>query len=117
MAKIVVTNRAHDEVLARLAAEHEVDANHGTEPWSRTQLMERLSDADALMVFMPDRIDSGILAAAARLKIVAGALKGYDNLDREACTAHGVWLSVVPDLLTAPTAEPDDRSGTQYSGW
>ena len=40
-----------------------------------------------------------------QLKIVACALKGYDNYDVEACTCAGVWLSIVPDLLTEPTAE------------
>jgi phosphonate dehydrogenase len=39
------------------------------------------------------------------LRIVAGALKGYDNFDVEACTRRGVWFTVVPDLLTEPTAE------------
>jgi phosphonate dehydrogenase len=36
---------------------------------------------------------------------VAGAFKGHDNVDVGACTRRGVWVSVVPDLLTAPTAE------------
>ena len=39
------------------------------------------------------------------LKIVAGALKGCDNFDVEACTRLGIWFTVVPDLLTEPTAE------------
>ncbi len=45
------------------------------------------------------------LAGCPRLKIVACALKGFDNFDVEACTAAGVWVTIVPDLLTAPTAE------------
>ncbi len=39
------------------------------------------------------------------LKIVAAALKGYDNFDVKSCTRRGVWFTTVPDLLTAPTAE------------
>ena len=54
---------------------------------------------------MPDRVDAAFLDACPRLKIVAGALKGCDNFDAEACAARGVWLTVVPDLLSAPTAE------------
>lgn len=57
------------------------------------------------MVFMPDRVDDRLLAAAPKLSIVAAALKGYDNIDVEACTGRGVWVSIVPDLLTVPTAE------------
>ena len=31
--------------------------------------------------------------------------QGFDNFDVDACTARGVWLTFVPDLLTVPTAE------------
>ena len=57
------------------------------------------------MVFMPDSIDESFLAACPRLKSVGAALKGYDNFDDEACTRRGIWLTIVPDLLTIPTAE------------
>ncbi len=62
-------------------------------------------DADALMVFMPDSLDEDFLRACPRLKIVAGALKGCDNFDVDACTRLGIWFTIVPDLLTEPTAE------------
>jgi phosphonate dehydrogenase len=54
---------------------------------------------------MNDRIDAEFVASCPRLKIVACALKGADNFDLESITAVGIWLSVVPDLLTEPTAE------------
>jgi phosphonate dehydrogenase len=37
--------------------------------------------------------------------MIACALKGYDNFDLAACRRHGVTVSIVPDLLIAPTAE------------
>ncbi|MCW3618652.1 hydroxyacid dehydrogenase, partial [Burkholderia cenocepacia] len=40
-----------------------------------------------------------------KLRVIGAALKGYDNFDVNACTRHGVWLTIVPDLLTIPTAE------------
>jgi phosphonate dehydrogenase len=57
------------------------------------------------MVFMPDRVDDRFLSASPNLSLVAAALKGYDNIDVEACSERGVWVSIVPDLLTVPTAE------------
>jgi phosphonate dehydrogenase len=62
-------------------------------------------DADALMVFMPDSLEAEFLRACPNLKIVAAALKGCDNFDVEACTRLGIWFTIVPDLLTEPTAE------------
>ena len=57
------------------------------------------------MVFMPDSLDDAFLAECPRLKIVAAALKGFDNFDVAACTRRGIWFTIVPDLLTEPTAE------------
>lgn len=102
---VVVTNWVHAEVLALLAATCVVDANPDRAPWPRAELLRRASAADALLAFMPDHVDTDFLAHCPRLRIVAGALKGYDNFDAAACAARGVWLTVVPDLLAAPTAE------------
>ena len=54
---------------------------------------------------MTDKVDAQFLAACAKLRVVACALKGFDNFDVAACEARGVWVTTVPDLLTAPTAE------------
>ena len=54
---------------------------------------------------MTERVDVALIEACPGLRIVAGALKGPDNLDIVACTAAGIWVSIVPDHLTAPTAE------------
>jgi phosphonate dehydrogenase len=131
--RIVVTQRIHGEVAGMLAAEGELIANPNPEPWSDAQLREYAALADALLVFMPDRIDDAFLSACPRLKVIAAALKGYDNFDLEACTRRGIWFTIVPDRLTRPTAElalalmlalarnvlPGDRhirSG-QFRGW
>jgi phosphonate dehydrogenase len=54
---------------------------------------------------MSERIDDSFLTECPNLRIVTCALKGYDNFDVEACTRRKVWLTIIPDLLTAPTAE------------
>lgn len=103
--KIVVTNRIHSEVRARLEQLGHVVVNPSIEPWSQSVLSEQLKDATAMMGFMTDCVDEKLLKQAPSLKIVACALKGFDNYDIPACTARGIWVSIVPDLLTEPTAE------------
>ncbi|MFN4926822.1 phosphonate dehydrogenase [Bradyrhizobium sp.] len=105
MARIVLTHRVHEEVLEYLAPCAELIANQTAETLPREEVMRRAAAADALMAFMPDKVDAAFLTACPRLKIVAAALKGLDNFDAAACAARGVWLTVVPDLLTVPTAE------------
>lgn len=104
-AKMVVTNWVHDDVLDLLRPHGTVVANATRTPWPAETLIRHAADADAVLAFMTDCVDAAFLAACPRLRIVACALKGYDNFDVAACTARGVWVTIVPDLLTAPTAE------------
>ncbi len=105
MAKIVVTHPIFPEVETRLRDHGEVTINEGAGPWNRDELLDRLHDADAMLAFMTDTVDQELLDRCPNLKIVACALKGFDNFDVEACTRAEVWLTIVPDLLTVPTAE------------
>ncbi len=103
--RILVTHWIHDEVLAALRAIGDVDANAAREPWPLEEVLRRAAQADAMLAFMTDVVGADFLAACPQLKIVACALKGFDNFDLAACERAGVWVSIVPDLLTAPTAE------------
>lgn len=103
--RVVVSCRAFPETLELLAEHAEVVPNPGEDALSPAELRDRCRDADALLAFMPDRIDAEFLDACSRLRVVGCALKGFDNFDVDACTDRGVWVSIVPDLLTEPTAE------------
>jgi phosphonate dehydrogenase len=103
--RIVVTQPLHPSVLKRLQAFATVEMNHGPEPWTARELRTRAADADGLMAFMTDHVDEAFLDACPRLRMIGCALKGADNFDVAACRRRGVAVSVVPDLLTAPTAE------------
>jgi phosphonate dehydrogenase len=103
--KIVVSHWVHDEVVDFLSRRCRLTVNRTRESWPRDELLRHCRDADALIAFMPDSVDEGFLAQCPRLRIVASAVKGYDNFDADACTRRGIWLTVVPGMLTGPTAE------------
>ena len=102
---VLVTHWVHPEVIDFLEQHAHVTANQTRLSWPRDVVQRIAADSDALMAFMPDSIDDAFLAECPRLRIVSAALKGADNFDIAACTRRGVWFSVVPDLLTVPTAE------------
>lgn len=103
--RVVITHWVHPEVLDFLRESCEVIPNFSRETLPQDEILHRSRDADAIMVFMPDRIDEDFLRLCPKLQIIGAALKGYDNFDVEACTRRGIWFSIVPDLLTIPTAE------------
>lgn len=103
--KVVLTHWVHPEIVELLQEKADVLVNPDRKTLPREALLERAKEADALMAFMPDCIDEAFLQACPKLKVIGAALKGYDNFDVNACTRHGVWLTIAPDLLTIPTAE------------
>jgi phosphonate dehydrogenase len=102
---VVITNWVQDAVLERLRQHCTVIANQTTQPWSRDVWQSNLGQADAVIAFMPDRLDAAVLELAPSLKLVSCCLKGFDNFDIEACSKRGVLVTILPDLLTEPGAE------------
>jgi phosphonate dehydrogenase len=103
--RVFLTNRVFPEVIAYLEKCANVDPNPSPEPFSRQDFLVLASRASALMVFMNDSLEAALLDKCPNLRIVAAALKGCDNFDVAACTERGIWFTIVPDLLTIPTAE------------
>jgi len=55
----------------------------------KAQLLAAVADVEGLIV-RSDIVDAAVLDAAPKLKIVVRAGAGYDNIDLEAATRHGV---------------------------
>ncbi len=100
-----MTHRVHPEILALLEPHAELVPNQTPATLAHAEIAQRARDAQALIVFMPDLVDRALLDACPGLRIVAGALRGYDNIDVAACTERGIWVTVVPELLAEATAE------------
>ncbi|MFB3918256.1 MAG: phosphonate dehydrogenase [Terriglobales bacterium] len=102
---VVITNWVHDEVIRRLSGHFNVVANRARKPWPRSLWLANVSKADALMLFMPDRISEDVLRRCPRLRIIAAVLKGYDNIDIEACARRGITVTHSEQSLTEAVAE------------
>lgn len=70
----------------------------------KAQLLDAVKDANAIII-RSDIIDNEVLDAAKELKIVVRAGAGYDNVDLEAATAHGVCVMNTPGQNSNAVAE------------
>ncbi len=70
----------------------------------KQQLLDAVADADALIV-RSDKVDAQVVEAAKQLKIVVRAGAGFDNLDLDACSAHGVVAMNTPGQNANSVAE------------
>ncbi|GHV37177.1 D-glycerate dehydrogenase [Synergistales bacterium] len=72
---------------------------------NRDDLLRDLKDVEGLLSGLPVRVDSELLEAAPKLKVVSNYAVGYDNIDVKAATARGVLVTNTPDVLTPATAD------------
>ena len=70
----------------------------------KAQLLEAVKDANAIII-RSDIIDAEVFDAAKELKIVVRAGAGYDNVDLQAATAHGVCVMNTPGQNSNAVAE------------
>ena len=88
--RVVITHWIHEEVADYLRSSCDLLLNQSRLTLPRKVIMDMTEGAHAIMVFMPDSIDEEFLSACPNLKVVAAALKGYDNFDVDACTRRGI---------------------------
>ncbi len=72
---------------------------------TKEELIRGVRRCDALLSLLTDRVDSDVIAAGRRLRIIANYAVGYDNIDVEAATRKGVMVTNTPGVLTETTAD------------
>ena len=70
----------------------------------KSQLLEAVADADALIV-RSDKVTAEVVEAAKHLKIVVRAGAGYDNVDLKACTDRDIVVENTPGQNSNAVAE------------
>jgi glyoxylate reductase len=103
---VLVTRRLPQEALDRVEARCDMTLYDGEGAMPRDQLLAEAAGKAGVITLLTDRVDDEFLDAAGRqLKIVANYAVGFDNIDVDACTRHGVLASNTPEVLTETTAD------------
>jgi len=108
VGRVLVTRHLPDGGLdPLLAAGHEIDQRATDEPLGADELLAAAPEHDAIVCLLTDRIDAEVLAAGAggRLKVVANAAVGYDNIDVAAAKALEIAVCNTPGVLDQTTAD------------
>jgi len=71
---------------------------------TRDDLLKAVADADGLIV-RSDKIDGEVMDHAKNLRVIVRAGAGYDNIDLEAATAHGICVMNTPGQNSNAVAE------------
>jgi phosphoglycerate dehydrogenase-like enzyme len=71
----------------------------------RQEVLASIADADAVVLRSPAGIDSEMIAAAPRLRVISVSGVGYDSIDVDAATAAGVVVLHSPGVGASAVAE------------
>jgi D-3-phosphoglycerate dehydrogenase / 2-oxoglutarate reductase len=99
---VLIADKLAESTVAALGDQVEVRWVEGPD---REKLLAAVPEADALLVRSATTVDAEVLAAAPKLKIVARAGVGLDNVDVDAATARGVLVVNAPTSNIHSAAE------------
>jgi D-3-phosphoglycerate dehydrogenase / 2-oxoglutarate reductase len=100
--KVLVTDPLAPAGVETLAIDHDVDVM--TE-LSKAELLEVIGGYDALVVRSQTQVDADVIAAGTRLKVIARAGVGVDNVDLDAATRSGIVVCNAPQSNIISAAE------------
>ena len=99
---VLIADKLAESTVAALGDQVEVRWVDGPD---REKLLAAVPEADALLVRSATTVDAEVLAAGTKLKIVARAGVGLDNVDVDAATARGVLVVNAPTSNIHSAAE------------
>ncbi len=99
--KVLVADGLEPEALAKLRAHHDVDVIEG----SSVQLPGIIGGYDAIVVRSRTKVTADVIAKGTRLKVIARAGVGVDNIDVAAATKHRIPVVNAPAASSISVAE------------
>ena len=103
--RVLVTREIFDESLEYLARHFEVSANQSDRVFTPEGLAAQLADKNGALITLTERIDAALLEQCPKLKAVCNIAVGFNNIDLNACQAHGVMATNTPGVLDDSTAD------------
>ena len=103
---LVVTTHFMDKIEARIDRDYDVRRNPHERPFTRDELIEALSGADALFITPFDRLDSDFFKrVSASVKVIATYSVGFDHIDVQAAANRNIAVAYTPGINADATAE------------
>lgn len=104
--RVYVTRQLFDEAINVLKRHAEVDVFEGVdEAIPRDLLISKVKDINGLLPLLTERIDEEVMDAGRGLRVISNYAVGYNNIDVEAATERGIYVTNTPGILTDTTAD------------
>ena len=103
--KVYITRRIPESGIKLLQESCDVEIWDSDDVVPRDVFLKAISDKDAVLCLLTDKVDAETMDVAKSVKIFANMAVGFDNIDVDECTKRGVMASNTPGVLTDTTAD------------
>ena len=103
--KVYATNSAAVAAIEKLREHFDVEIWEGFASPPRDVLLEKSKEFDGMMIESDCLFDDELFKSANNLKVVGTRAVGYDNIDVESATRHGIAIGNTPGILHESCAD------------
>jgi len=104
--RVYVTRQLFPQAMDILEAVAAVEVFDGVDnAIPRDLLIEKVKDAEGLLPLLTERIDGELMDAGRKLKVISNYAVGFNNIDTDAATERGIYVTNTPGILTDTTAD------------
>lgn len=105
LGKILVTKPVFPEAIELLKTQASVDLNSDDRTLPKSELIERLNQAEGAVTLVTDTLDTEVLEAVPSVRIVSNVAVGLNNIDVATATRLGILITNTPGVVTESTAD------------
>ncbi len=102
---VTVTNIFPQAALDKLAPECDLKINDSGVSSTAEELGRIVSESDAVISYLTDKIGRDIIDQSTKLKIIANYGAGFNNIDVNYASERGIWVTNTPSVLHETTAD------------
>ena len=102
---VLITRRIFPEAVAFLRERAAVEYMDSDDALTPEELIERSRGKQGIVSQLTDRFPADQIALLEGVRVISDVAVGYDNVDLEAATRHGILVTNTPDVLTDTTAD------------
>ena len=102
---VTVTNIFPQAALDKLAPECDLKTNDSGVSSTAEELGRMVSESDAVISYLTDKIGRDIIDQSTKLKIIANYGAGFNNIDVNYASERGIWVTNTPSVLHETTAD------------
>lgn len=103
--KVFVTRKIPEVGLKMLEEFANIKVWQGELPPSREVILEEIKEVDGIVSLLTDKIDEEVMDAGRNLKVISNYAVGFDNIDLDAATDKGIFVTNTPGVLSETTAD------------